>query len=109
MSINLITGCMFSGKTSELINIAKINKIINRRVMIINYIDDTRYTDSSFITTHDNASLSCEQSKKDITLMLVNESFLSSEVICINEGQFFENLVEFVEKLLRLLQIILGT
>ena len=95
MSINLITGCMFSGKTSELINIAKINKMINRKVMIINYIDDTRYTDSSFITTHDNTSLSCEQSKKDITRMLVNESFLASEVICINEGQFFENLVDF--------------
>ena len=57
MSINLITGCMFSGKTSELINIAKMNKMINKDVMIINYVGDTRYSESSYITTHDRISL----------------------------------------------------
>ena len=43
MSINLIMGCMFSGKTSALINVAKISKLINRKVLLINYIEDTRY------------------------------------------------------------------
>jgi len=95
MSINLITGCMFSGKTSELINIAKMNKMINKDVMIINYVGDTRYSESSYITTHDRISLECERSKKDITEMLLNEKFIKAQVICINEGQFFENLVDF--------------
>jgi thymidine kinase len=46
MSINLITGCMFSGKTTALINVAKMNKLINKKVIIINYILDTRYSSS---------------------------------------------------------------
>ena len=44
MSINLITGCMFSGKTSELINIAKINKMINRKVMSLNFLTSLSLT-----------------------------------------------------------------
>ena len=95
MSINLISGCMFSGKTSALINIAKINKMICKKVMIINYIGDSRYSESTYITTHDKISLDCEQSETDIMTMATMETFLDSEVICINEGQFFKNLVEF--------------
>ena len=33
MSIHLVTGCMFSGKTSALINMAKMNKLLNKTVM----------------------------------------------------------------------------
>ena len=39
MSIHLITGCMFSGKTSELIKVAKMNKLLNKNVLIINFLD----------------------------------------------------------------------
>lgn len=95
MSINLIIGCMFSGKTTALINIAKRNKLINRKVLIINYSGDTRYSDSTFITTHDNISLACEKCDKDITLIYNTNRWLESEVICVNEGQFFENLLIF--------------
>lgn len=96
MSINLITGCMFSGKTSALINVAKINKLINKNVMIINYIGDTRYSKSTTITTHDNISLECELCDIDIIdVIFRSEVFTQSDVICINEGQFFENLVTF--------------
>ena len=59
MSIHLITGCMFSGKTSSLINIAKMQKLLNKKVLIINFNEDTRYSPNNKITTHDNISFDC--------------------------------------------------
>ena len=95
MSINLIMGCMFSGKTSALINVAKISKLINRKVLLINYIEDTRYSSSGNITTHDSISIECIPCGKDITVILNTQDYIDSEVICVNEGQFFDNLVHF--------------
>ena len=95
MSINLITGCMFSGKTSALIKIAKNCKKDNLKVVIINYIYDTRYSNSDKITTHDGISMDCKTCGKDLIDILIKSSVLTADVICINEGQFFDNLVEF--------------
>ena len=95
MSINLITGCMFSGKTSSLIKIAKNCKKDNLKVIIINYIGDTRYSNSDKITTHDGISMDCKTCGKDLIDILIDGSVMTSDVICINEGQFFDNLVEF--------------
>lgn len=95
MSINLIMGCMFSGKTSSLINIAKISKLINRKVLLINYKEDTRYSSSDNITTHDSVSIECVPCGKDLSVMLSTQDYIDSEVICINEGQFFDNLIHF--------------
>ena len=95
MTINLIIGCMFSGKTSALINVAKMNKLFERKVLIINFEEDSRYSKSNKITTHDNTSLDCLPCGKDILLMNDVKEYRESEVICINEGQFFQNLVQF--------------
>ena len=96
MSIHLITGCMFSGKTSSLINIAKMQKLMEKKVLIINFEGDTRYSSSNKITTHDNISFDCLPCGKDsLTSVLEMDVFLNANVICINEGQFFNNLVEF--------------
>ena len=95
MSINLITGCMFSGKTSSLVKIAKNCKKDNLNVIIINYIGDTRYSKSDKITTHDGISMDCKTCGKDLIDILIKSSVLTADVICINEGQFFDNLVEF--------------
>jgi len=92
MSINLITGCMFSGKTTALINVAKMNKLINKKVIIINYILDTRYSSSNVLTTHDLISFECIPCSNDINECKIPDDV---DVICINEGQFFENLVSF--------------
>jgi len=86
---------MFSGKTHALINIAKMNKLLDRKVLIINFEEDSRYSESNKITTHDNISLDCVSCGKDILSMKDTKEFLESEIICINEGQFFQNLVQF--------------
>lgn len=95
--INLILGCMFSGKTSELINTIRRFKSIGKKVMVINYSEDTRYGNQKIIT-HDYVGIDSYMIK-DLNEILTNQYFLSvfkeSEIICINEGQFFKGLVEF--------------
>ncbi len=99
MSIHLITGCMFSGKTSALINIAKMQKLLNKKVLIINFEGDTRYSSNNKITTHDNVSFDCLPCSKDLLFMVLKSNdYINSDVICINEGQFFDNLVSFCTK-----------
>ena len=102
MSINLITGCMFSGKTSALIKIANNCKKDNLKVIIINYIGDTRYSKSDKITTHDGISMDCKTCGKDLIDILIKSSVLTADVICINEGQFFEDLYDIINILVNM-------
>ena len=96
MSIHLITGCMFSGKTSALINVAKMNKLLGKSVIIINYENDTRYSESNKVMTHSGMSFDWVPCAKDLLFMLTEDPVIKkSDVICINEGQFFDNLVKF--------------
>ena len=57
-TLNLIIGPMFSGKTTELLRIAKRLESINLKVLLLNYFEDTRYS-SSEMSTHDKYGLPC--------------------------------------------------
>ena len=98
--INVYIGCMFSGKTSELIKIVKRFESINKKVMVLNFSEDTRYGNNK-ILTHDLVGVDALMIK-DFKEIFDNESYKElydiSEVICINEGQFFKNLVQFCQK-----------
>ena len=98
--INVYIGCMFSGKTSELIKIVKRFESIHKKVMVLNFSEDTRYGNNK-ILTHDLVGVDALMIK-DFKEIFDNESYKelydSSEVICINEGQFFKNLVQFCQK-----------
>ena len=61
---------MFSGKTSYLISIAKKYKLKNKKVLLINYIHDTRYSNSDKITSHDGVSIDCVPSEKNIMAII---------------------------------------
>ena len=64
--LELIIGNMFSGKTSELIRRINKEKSINNRILVINYIDDNRYSTDK-IVSHDNIKFDC------IKVKLLNE------------------------------------
>lgn len=101
-SINVIIGCMFSGKTSYLIKIARRYSNVKKNVLLINYSDDNRYGDDNKVYTHDLIGLECVFAKDLNKDILENPIFLKkyqeSEVICINEGQFYTGLVTFCKK-----------
>jgi len=95
-SLHIIIGPMFSGKTTELLRIAKRLKSINLKVLLLNYNEDTRYSTAE-LCTHDNTRLPCTFVNKLFEIKDISEF----DIICINEAQFFEDLLPFCKKTLK--------
>lgn len=88
--IELIVGPMFAGKSTELMRRMKRLSIAGKRCLYVNHDSNTRY--GTGITTHDGKeqeALNCST--------LSNLSIHQYDVVGIDEGQFFPDLVEFCE------------
>lgn len=99
--LKLIIGPMFSGKTTELINLYNEYKQKNDSCVVINHIyDKNRFNDENqeLMYSHNKNlfPIKCLYTEK---LLECDELKLNSaNVILINESQFFEDLIEFVNK-----------
>ncbi len=85
--IEVITGCMFSGKTEELIRRLRRAQIAKQKVKIFKPLIDTRYSESS-IVSHNDQSLPSIQIKDIKDVLKLSED---SQVIGIDEAQFFSD------------------
>ena len=111
--LELFIGPMFSGKTSKLLETYKQCKFCNIPVTIINHVIDNRYH-NTMVSTHDQVMAPCLQAcelndiwtdngykksgeKKDLW---AHGAVRDSEVILINEGQFFNDLYDVVVDML---------
>jgi len=93
--IQVIFGPMFSGKTTELMRRMKRYQIANYNCLVVKFAADVRYHDTG-IATHDRQVLpavSCER------LFDLQSEALKHEIIGIDEGQFFPDIVAFSEKM----------
>lgn len=91
---NLILGCMFSGKTSTLIERYNRYTIGGKKCIMVKYKHDTRY-DREKIVTHDGIkvnALLCEY------LFEVDIVIQEYDVICIDEIQFYKDAHIFCDK-----------
>ena len=88
-------GPMFSGKSTELIRRLKRYQIANYNCLIVKYAKDVRYDENS-IATHDKQTLKAVSADK---LRELKVNFDEYDVIGIDEGQFFPDLVEFCESM----------
>jgi thymidine kinase len=91
---NLILGCMFSGKTSTLIERYNRYAIGGKKCIMVKYKNDTRY-DSEQIVTHDGIkvkALVCEY------LFEVDSAIKPYDVVCIDEIQFYKDAHIFCDK-----------
>ena len=94
MSLKIIMGNMFSGKTSELVRRLKRYEVIGKRILVINSSKDTRCLEH-VLRTHDNMKFDCIKTNN------LNElNYQDVDVIAIDEAQFFIGLKVFVEKVL---------
>lgn len=95
MSLTLKIGCMFSGKTSEIIRIVNQLSIIDKNILLVNSCLDDRYVKNS-ICSHNQNKIDCISVNKlqDISIDLYNDS----EYIIIDESQFFQDLFTFAVK-----------
>ena len=90
MSLKLILGCMYSGKTTEILRIVNSLKHINETPLIIKPIIDDRYSKDK-ISTHNKQEYDC---------LSVNNLYevknITNNYIIIEEAQFFKDLLLFV-------------
>jgi thymidine kinase len=97
--LEIILGSMFSGKTSRLVEIFKQCTFCNIPIIVINHANDDRY-DNMMLSTHDRVKIPCMKTENLMDLFKkeeCNNCIENSEVILVNEGQFFTDLYEFVE------------
>ena len=83
--IEVITGCMFSGKTEELIRRLRRAQIAKQKVKIFKPEIDVRYSENS-IVSHNEQSLPSEIIN-DINEVL--DLYENAQVVGIDEAQFF--------------------
>ena len=95
--LEIFIGPMFSGKTSKLIDLYKQYSFCNIPLAVINHSSDTRY-DDTMLSTHDKIMIPCIQTS---TLTNITNNMDNVDVILINEGQFFEDLYDFVVDMLK--------
>uniref|UniRef100_A0A6C0KX02 thymidine kinase n=1 Tax=viral metagenome TaxID=1070528 RepID=A0A6C0KX02_9ZZZZ len=121
--LEIIIGPMFSGKTSKLLEIYKQCNFCNIPVCVINYADDKRYH-NEMLSTHDKVMIPCIQTTdlkqyiySDYSSEELNKTgdfdkfdkvqedtkkVCNSNVILINEAQFFGDLKDFVLTMLKM-------
>ena len=95
--LELILGPMWSGKTSALLKYYRQFSFCTNKVCVINFKADDRYSET-MLSTHDKQMIPCIMGFSMSEIMQspdhareINES----DVILINEGQFFQDIVEF--------------
>lgn len=95
MSLSIIMGNMFSGKTSELIRRLKRLKVTDKKIIVVNSAKDTRSPDE-VLKTHDNVHFDCHK-VHDLFSLEQRSAFQNADIVAIDEGQFFPRLKKFVE------------
>lgn len=116
--LELIIGPMYASKSTRLVEVYKQCKFCNISVAVINHVIDNRY-DKELLSTHDKVKIPCIKTKVLKDVWLTEELDLEddiienipriqdkikiskSDVILINEGQFFEDLYDVVIDMLK--------
>ena len=93
MRIDLILGCMFSGKTTELIRLVKRYAIMGKKCVVVNTNLDTRC--EKFVQTHDNCNYNAVKFTNLMDFYYSTE-YKAADVIGIDEAQFFQDIMQFV-------------
>ena len=102
--IELIIGPMFSGKSTRLIEQMRKYVYKAKKTIMVKYYADQRYSEKSEVVTHDLIkydSINCKLLRNSF------DTLKQYDVIGIDEGQFFADLVEVCEELALMGKIIL--
>ncbi len=93
--IEVITGCMFSGKSEELIRRVRRAKIARQKVQVFKSSLDTRY-DEAKVVSHSGAKV--EAISVDHPEEIIAKIDNDTQVVAIDEAQFFsEKIVDVIE------------
>lgn len=102
MSLELILGPMFAGKSSAILQIVNRHKSIGRSIFLLSHSNDSRYNPENYIVNHDNSKIPCNKTD-DLSLFLIDPDLISSDLVIIEEAQFFHDLYHFVIELVEIM------
>ena len=104
--IILIISGMFSGKSTTLISYIRKYTIAKKKVLTVNFARDTRYanfvgssgaySNGGYIVSHDKTSYAVDYMCEKLS-EIPEERIHLSDVVIIDEGAFFDDLVEFAD------------
>lgn len=101
MSLEVIVGCMYSGKSTELLRRTRKYIAIDKKVLVINHLNDNRYSYEDTANTHSGDSI------KAVKMSNINDIYTyvdNFSVIAIDEAQFFTGLYQVVSHLVEKLK-----
>jgi thymidine kinase len=101
MSLEIVVGPMFSGKSSYALSYVRRQNVIGKKVLVIKPNIDNRYSIDNVLVTHDKEQTPCIIWNVIELLNPVFPKIRDSNCIVLEEAQFFRGLKEFVGYVLR--------
>ena len=92
--LEIILGCMYSGKSTELLRRTARYESIGKKILLINHSLDTR-SEEDVIRTHNKETRVAIKTDK-LEYVTTLSGFEECDVIGIDEAQFFPDLREFI-------------
>jgi thymidine kinase len=96
MSLEILVGPMFAGKSSAIIRMVNRYKFLNKKVCLISHASDNRYSADPMLMNHDQMGVPCEK-WAELMPNITNQDYLLATLVIIDEAQFFPDLKQFVE------------
>jgi len=101
MSLEIVVGPMFSGKTTYALSYIRRQQAIGRKVSVIKPSIDNRYTMKEEIASHDLQKITANTWSTDLELIVMGNDN-TFDCFVLEEAQFFKGLRHYVEKLLHM-------
>lgn len=101
MSLDVVIGPMFSGKSTYALSYIRRQRAIGKKVLVMKPNIDNRYSTESMLVTHDREEIPCMIWNITENLNPAIPEVRNSECIVLEESQFFTGLKNFVMYTLR--------
>jgi thymidine kinase len=98
MSLEVVVGPMFSGKSSYALSYVRRQQAIGRKVLVIKPDIDNRYSHENVLVTHNKEEIPCMLWKTSEPLCNIKD--IDYDCFVIEEAQFFNHLPHFCSYLL---------
>ena len=86
--VETISGCMFAGKTEELIRRIKVLEFAKKEIMVFKPVIDNRYSETK-VVSHAGSSVESYVVKQAIEILGMVKP--TTQVVAIDEAQFFDD------------------
>jgi len=96
MSLELLVGPMFAGKSSAIQSIVRRHQALGWPVFVVTHSLDTRYSEEPAIVNHDLLKLPALAADRLMPLLRTTE-YQESRLVVVEEAQFFADLLPFIQ------------